>query len=34
VDVLLKELENHESRVADGVRFDFARLRAALSLEG
>jgi hypothetical protein len=34
VDVLLKELENHESRLADGTRFDFGRLRAALSLEG
>ena len=34
VDVLLKELENHESRLAEGARFDFARLRAALGLEG
>jgi SEC-C motif len=33
VDVLLKELENHESRLAEGAQFDFARLRAALSLK-
>ena len=34
VDVLLKELENHESRLAEGARFDFGRLRAELNLEG
>jgi hypothetical protein len=34
VDVLLKELENHESLLEAGARFDFSRLRAALSLEG
>jgi hypothetical protein len=33
VDVLLKELENHESRLAEGARFDFGRLRAELSLK-
>ena len=33
VDVLLKEMENHESRLAEGARFDFGRLRAELSLE-
>jgi hypothetical protein len=33
VDVLLKEMENHESRLAEGGRFDFGRLRAELRLE-
>ena len=34
VDVLLKEMENHESRLAEGARFDFGRVRADLGLEG
>jgi hypothetical protein len=33
VGFILKEMENHDARVADGVRFDFGRLRAELVLE-
>jgi hypothetical protein len=30
VDLLLREIENHEARLPDGARFDFSRLRAEL----
>jgi hypothetical protein len=33
LDLLLKDIENHEARLPDGARFDFARLRAKLQLE-
>jgi len=33
VEVLLKEMENHEARAAEDARFDFGRLRTQLGLE-
>jgi hypothetical protein len=33
VDVLLKEMENHEQRAGDGASFDFSQLRSDLGLE-
>jgi hypothetical protein len=33
VDLLLKEMENHEARVPEAERFDFDRLRRALNIE-
>jgi len=32
VDALLKDMENHEQRLADGAAFDFADLRRELGL--
>ena len=33
VDVLLKDMENHEHRAAGGAAFDFAEIRRRLRLE-
>jgi hypothetical protein len=33
VDVLLKDMENHEQRSARGVAFDFSELRRELRLD-
>lgn len=32
VDLLLKDIENHEARLPDGARYDFSRLRSELRL--
>jgi len=33
IDVLLKDMENHEQRLPEAARFDFSRLRAALAID-
>jgi hypothetical protein len=33
VEVLSREIEHHEARLADGARFHVGRLRAELGLE-
>lgn len=33
LDLLLRDIENHESRLPEGMRFDMSRLRKALGLE-
>lgn len=34
VDLLLKDIENHEARLPEGLRFDFGKLRRELGIDG